>query len=195
MPPKRTTTPHTCVHCGDSFYPLLMHLAKGKGTFCSRRCAKRDRDLPFLTRLWARVDKAGPVPERRPDLGPCWLWTGGADHKGYGQLVPEGARDVTVRAHRFIYELVVGPVDASLEMDHLCRNRRCVNPAHLEPVTRRENMLRGESFAAKNAVKTHCVHGHPFDAENTFTRPGGRRGCRACRREIDRRRRPIKEGA
>jgi HNH endonuclease len=87
-----------------------------------------------------------------------------------------------------MYRLLVGPVPEGLELDHLCRNRACVNPAHLEPVSHRENVLRGASFAAINAVKTHCIHdGHPFDDVNTIVRPEGRRGCRACMNAAQRR--------
>jgi hypothetical protein len=73
-------------------------------------------------------------------------------------------------------------------LDLLCRNRRCVNPAHLEPVTTRQNLLRGETFQAANAAKTECPQGHPYDDDNTYPIPnGGGRGCRKCRREADRR--------
>ncbi|MFD7016051.1 HNH endonuclease signature motif containing protein [Streptomyces sp. NPDC059928] len=79
------------------------------------------------------------------------------------------------------YELLVGPIPAGLHLDHLCRVRRCVNPAHLEAVTCAENLRRGTSFAAVNSAKTECVHGHPFDEENTyFSRR--QRDCRTCRR-------------
>jgi hypothetical protein len=93
----------------------------------------------------------------------CWLWTGGKTGLGYGQLGVNGHKSL---AHRWIYEVCNGPVPAGLELDHLCRIPRCVNPDHLEPVTHRINMLRGETLAAKEASKTHCPRGHSYSGEN-----------------------------
>ena len=84
-------------------------------------------------------------------------------------------------AHRVMYELFVGPIPEKLQLDHLCRNRPCFNPKHLEPVTARENLLRGETHAAINASKTHCKRGHAFTPENTIDCGNGR-GCRECGR-------------
>lgn len=123
----------------------------------------------FIRRLWARVDKTDD----------CWVWQGRLAANGYGRVVPDG-RDRVV--HRVVYELLVGPVAEGLTLDHLCRNRACVNPAHLEPVTNRENILRGESPTATNARKTHCIHGHEFTEENTYM-DRGRRMCRTCNRD------------
>ena len=112
----------------------------------------------------------------------CWLWTGHINHNGYGTLWYLGK---TTRAHRLSHEVHVGPIPTGLQIDHLCRVRRCVNPAHLETVTSRENVLRGISPTAFNATKSHCKNGHPFTGENLLAvqRPGGvfTRGCRMCR--------------
>lgn len=103
--------------------------------------------------------------------------------KGYGSAhLPRPERG-HVLVHRFVYELLRAPIPDGLELDHLCRNHPCVNPAHLEPVTHRENMMRGETFGAVNAAKTHCDNGHEFNTANTrLVRRGRsiRRECRPC---------------
>lgn len=121
--------------------------------------------------FWSRVDKAGE--------GGCWLWTGTVYKTGYGglatrlRLTPGGSR----LAHRAAYQLLVGPIPEGLHLDHLCRVRRCVNPAHLEPVTPKENARRG----LRGALKTHCPHGHPLTAENMTVRSlDGARVCHPC---------------
>lgn len=104
-------------------------------------------------RFWSQIDKYGPLPERRPELGPCWVWTGLITEHGYASM---SIRNRHTAMHRFSYELNVGPIPDGLQIDHLChpgdgtctpatcRHRRCVNPAHLEPVTNRENTIRGD---------------------------------------------------
>jgi len=108
-------------------------------------------------------------------VSPCWHWTGAKNNLGYGQLRVEGR---TRYAHRVFYEDFIGPIPEDREIDHLCRNPSCVNPAHLEPVTHRENMRRA-------IQKTVCKRGHPYD--DVYIRPdNGARQCRACRRERER---------
>jgi HNH endonuclease len=109
----------------------------------------------------------------------CWEWTAGLASNGYGNFWLDGG---THSAHRLSYELFVGPVPATMHLDHLCRVRHCVRPSHLEPVTARENLMRGVGLSAVAARKTHCASGHPFDAENTRIHPSGQRVCRACHR-------------
>lgn len=116
----------------------------------------------------------------------CWEWRGTRTDKGYG-LLHQGRKKL--RAHKYLYEEFVGPIPQKLVLDHLCRNKGCVNPFHLEPVTSRENTLRGEGVTAQNARKTHCSQGHPFDEANTFWRPEGGRDCLECNRAQAKRRR------
>lgn len=108
----------------------------------------------------------------------CIEWTGATDDDGYGYsfMTPWGR----LRPHQAAYVLAVGQIPEGKELDHLCRNPPCVHPGHLDPVTHRENVLRGDSPAAIHARKTHCVHGHEFTEENTYWY-GNRRRCRACR--------------
>lgn len=127
-------------------------------------------------RFWARVDASGD----------CWLWQGHTRANRYGtfSLWLGDGKVKTWFAHRFAYEALVGSIPIGLDLDHLCRNPSCVNPDHLEPVTRQTNVRRGYSRPAINATKTHCPKGHPYDEANTFVTGarGGRRYrvCRAC---------------
>lgn len=129
------------------------------------------------------------VPE--PNTG-CWLWLARIDRAGYGRLQVGGKK---LMAHRVAYESLVGPLPPDKPyLDHLCRVRSCVNPDHLEPVTFRENVLRGISPAADCARKQTCVHGHPLSGPNTrIDKRTGARVCRVCqcanqRRAVERRR-------
>lgn len=137
------------------------------------------------------------VPE--PNSG-CVLWLGYIDPQGYGRFTVSKERTGKL-AHVVAYELAVGPVPAGMELDHLCRNTACIAPWHLEPVTHRENLLRGIGPAAVNAAKTACIHGHSFDDANTYHDRRGWRSCNTCRRASDARRgthrktAPVAEGS
>lgn len=119
-------------------------------------------------RFWSRVAIGGRYE--------CWVWKGGTTSSGYGRWGSKPAR----QAHRVAYELTRGPIPEGLVLDHLCRNRVCVNPEHLDPVTNRVNVLRGVGTSATNARKTHCDSGHEFTPENTIDRTKGWRECRTC---------------
>lgn len=122
---------------------------------------------PIEERFWEKVEKTDD----------CWLWLG-CTRNGYGSF---NVRMRSGYAHRWAYEHLVGPIAAGFELDHLCRNPLCVNPAHLDPVLHRTNVLRGESPAAANARKTHCIRGHEFTDENTYiVEATGSRMCRQC---------------
>lgn len=128
-------------------------------------------------RFWEKVDRRGPDE--------CWPWTGWVNRGGYGRFKLDQA--TTVAAHRQAYLLEVGPIPTGLTLDHLCRNRACCNPAHLEPVTNKVNVLRGEGPTALNARQTVCKEGHPLEGDNLMVTPQGYRRCRECHRQWDRR--------
>ena len=133
-------------------------------------------------RFWDRV-----CPE--PNTG-CWLWLGGLSSEGYGRLNSDHRKTSQTYAHRFSYELARGPIPLGLDLDHLCRNRMCVNPAHLEVVPHRVNVLRGDSPPAKQARQTECAMGHEFTPGNTYVRLDRHgRMCRACQTMREQRRR------
>ncbi len=123
---------------------------------------------PVINRLLARVQE---------DENGCWVWQGALDSKGYGHIYAGPGAGVA-RCHRVTYQHYVGPIPDGLDIDHLCRNRKCSNPAHLEAVTRRVNLLRGEGPAAANARKLHCDQGHQFDKID----PTRGRYCSVCKR-------------
>ncbi len=127
--------------------------------------------MTTVDRFWANI-------QVEPNTG-CWLWSGWVTDKGYARFRDCGQK---VRVHRWAYEHFRGPIPDGLVIDHLCNTPSCVNPAHLEPKTSRENILRGHGATAVHARKTHCPQGHPYDEENTYRPPNGQRKCRGCRR-------------
>lgn len=140
------------------------------------------RDLPERFNSKIAVTSAG-----------CWEWTASVERGGYGRY-RVGSK--TRLAHRVSYEHLVGPIPDGLQLDHLCRNRRCVNPAHLEPVTCKENLMRGETEAARNAAKTHCKHGHELTAANVIVKRSVHRACRLCQLDSQARwKRRVERGA
>lgn len=146
---------------------------------------ERMDDLPDQFRSHIRVTESG-----------CWEWTGSTSQGGYGRVRYRGSMQ---QAHRVCYELLIGSIPEELTVDHLCRNTTCVNPAHLEVVSMRENLLRSNGVGGVNARKTHCPKGHPYSPENTYRVKGGHRRCRTCVRErwmvSERRRRHLQASA
>jgi len=113
----------------------------------------------------------------------CWEWTGSLNAGGYAHIIDDAGNRQP--AHRAAYEIFKGSVPVSLEIDHLCRVRHCVNPDHLEAVTKQENIRRGEAglyMKLRAAFKTHCKRGHALSADNVYVRPDGFRACRTCLR-------------
>lgn len=131
-------------------------------------------------RFWSKVE-----------IGDCWQWLGGTNQSGYGRFRFSAGH--TKVAHRVSYEWLVGPIADGLELDHLCRNRGCVNPDHLDVTDHRTNVLRGDGIAGRAARREHCRYGHPYTPENLVIKAKGARVCRECNnassRESKRRRR------
>ena len=129
----------------------------------------------------------------RCDIGDCWEFRGHLN-QGYGRATVGTPLDGSYRqvlVHRFVYEQLVGAIPKEKHLDHLCRNRKCCNPDHLEPVDPKTNTHRGAGVSAKNARKTHCNRGHDLNEAYVF-KPTGQRQCRKCARLYDKKRRPRK---
>ena len=135
---------------------------------------------PLQERLWPRIDASGP----------CWLWTGGKGRNGYGKVTRD-RNSGTAYVHRVVWEILVGPIPAGADMDHLCRVRACCNPDHLEPVTRAVNVARGSSRAGAPR-HTECTNGHRLTPDNTAMNGTGKRTCRTCKNAAARRYRTRK---
>ena len=151
------------------------------------RCGGEPYGLGLCKLHWQRIYRSlSPYPATSEDRfwsrvtqqGDCWVWTGYITGDGYGWA---GVNGKSAHAHRLSYEQMVGEIPEGLQLDHLCRNRPCVNPYHVEPVTPRVNTMRGDAPSSLNARKTHCKRNHEFTPENTYVKKDGARWCRICR--------------
>ena len=133
-------------------------------------------------RFWQKVERRGEFE--------CWLWRAAQHEEGYGRFWDPQRRHMA-QAHRVAYQFVNGPIPDGFHVHHLCANPQCVNPAHLEALPPRENAILNDGPTAQNIRKTRCKHGHEFTTENTYITYRGRRHCRACHRDLMRRRRTV----
>jgi HNH endonuclease len=159
---KRTLN---CIVCQTPFRVYPYRLAKHK--FCSLKCKGQHQRLGRLDRFLAKIAVSSDG---------CWVWTAGVTRQVHGYAVYQGTS-----GHAWSYRYFVGEVATGLELDHLCRNKLCVNPTHLEPVTPTVNKRRSNCVSGINARKTHCKNGHAFTPDNILAKRGGR-GCKACNR-------------
>lgn len=135
--------------------------------------APKDSLQEFVARFWSKVEKTDD----------CWNWTGHIGRKGYG-FVSHNPEQYSAQAHRTSWIILRGEIPGDLQLDHLCLNKRCVNPDHLEPVT---NEVNGQRAKAIRDLRPTCIRGHPFDEVNTYYEKPGKRVCRTCRDESRRR--------
>jgi HNH endonuclease len=181
--PRAATT-----QCGQGHRDFMIRRGKRECRACRNEGKRRTRERNRIRSGMPAVrtqpnDTAWDRIRMRLDRsGECWLWTGQTDAEGYAEVRFRGKR---IKAHRAVYEHFTGPIPNGLELDHLCHTPSCLRPDHLEAVSHRENVLRGTGFAARNAGKTHCIHGHEFTPENLLT--ASYRACRQCSRERKRR--------
>lgn len=162
-------------------------------------CEKRPKSRGYCVAHYHRFrrwgDPLGSAPKKTPEerfessidkSEDCWEWWGTIYNTGYGRFMVKKKQYL---AHRWSYEHYVGPIPSGMVIDHLCRNRSCVNPEHLEPVTNEENLFRGKGYRIMNGMDDSCIHGHKYTSENTYWEPNERTiRCRTCARERDRKR-------
>lgn len=141
-----------------------------------------DHASRLVERFWAKVDLSGD----------CWLWTGAVNSRGYGQFAVDGR---SRSAHRLAYEALVEAIPRPLTVDHLCRVKRCVNPAHMEIVTAAENKRRADEANGQGASATSCVRGHALTEDNVLRNGRGWRYCRTCHNEARRAKRAARAAA
>ncbi len=157
-----------CANCGRQFLAYPSDVKRGRGKYCSRICWADPSHY-----FWSKVEQG--TQEQ------CWNWLGAVSRYGYGVFSLQGK---SIGAHCFAYELLIDGIPDGYDVHHRCNNRLCVNPDHLEALSRRDHIHRGDSPSARNARKTQCPLGHPYDATNTIwkRRTNGQRFrvCRIC---------------
>lgn len=137
---QRRATARNCQICGASFTPYPSEIRKRGGKFCGRPCYIASRTIPLTDRFWSHVNKDGPIPEHRPELGPCWVWTARLDDYGRGVLGAGGSGATKLRASRVSWEIHYAALDSDVLVLHRCDNPACVRPDHLFVGAQVDNM-------------------------------------------------------
>jgi hypothetical protein len=172
-----------CEICRSSDHPILYghcHCKCGGKTAIAKKTYTAQHQTKGKPNRFIAGHSLPKHPDYVVDGNGCWIWQGAHDYDGYGLInrLPLHRGN----AHIYFYKLHVGLVPEGLEIDHLCRVRDCVNPAHLKPKPHKENVLIGESPTAKNARKTHCKRGHELAGDNIYIGSNGGRRCRICQK-------------
>lgn len=170
---------NTCTDC--KLNPVGKYSKTGRCKVCANRAIANARKIVY---------NKSYILSHRTIIKTCWEWTGAVNSDGYGIVNRASAGEALI--HRLAFKLWNGPIASGLEIDHKCRNRRCINPRHLRAVTHRRNMLMAPHIATQIA-RTHCPSGHEYTTENTYISPSdNRRHCRKCLRDANKRSRDKK---